>query len=244
MAKFLRTGALLAALLLISGAAISSTPPRIAVYRGEAGCDDCSETVRRSIEASGKYQVEYVGPDEPLDVTPENLKRFDLYIQPGGGQNIPAALRALGGQRSNAIRAYVDQGGHYLGLCMGAYLADANNLGLIDEELDSAVGRPGFPVHSIDDAAVAVEWLGHQDQMFFQDGPYFPASPSAGFKALGHYENGDISAAAYRYGSGKVVLTGPHPEAGRAWFEQAEIPVSRMPTSDVMGSVLAEALAR
>ncbi len=244
MAKYLWAGILLTSLLPVSGAALSSTLPRIAVYRGDAGCDDCSETVRRSIEKSGKYQVEYVGSDEPLDVTSENLKRFDLYIQPGGGQNIPAALRALGKQRSSAIREYVDQGGHYLGLCMGAYLADANNLALIDEELDSAVNRPGFPVHSIVDDSVAVEWLGHQDQIFFQDGPYFPESPSPGFKALGHYKNGDISAAAYRYGSGKVVLTGPHPEASRAWFEQAEIPVNQMPRSDVMGNILAEALAR
>lgn len=50
MAKYLWAGILLTSLLPVSGAALSSTLPRIAVYRGDAGCDDCSETVRRSIE--------------------------------------------------------------------------------------------------------------------------------------------------------------------------------------------------
>lgn len=242
-AKFLLGCTLLTAFLL-PGDAFPSTPPRIAIYRGDAGCEGCSETVRHAIEKSGTYQVQYLGPGEPQDVTAEALHNVDLYIQPGGGQNIPAALHALGERRSNAIRQYVEQGGHYLGLCMGAYLADANNLALIEDELDTAVGRPGFPVHSIDDAAVAVRWFGHSDRIFYQDGPYFPAFSGAGFKPLGHYGNGDISAAAYRYGSGKVVLSGPHPEASRTWFEQAELPLDQMPTSDVMKNILTEALAR
>lgn len=94
-------------------------------------------------------------------------------------------------------------------------------------------------------STIPLPWSGLGIKIKYSSGrPYFPESPSHGFKALGHYKNGDIGAAAYRYGSGKVVLTGPHPEASRAWFEQAEIPVNQMPRSDVMGNILAEATAR
>lgn len=173
--------ALVAGLGLMNVPAFASAAPvpsvAVAVYRGPAGCDDCSETVRTALEhLDPRYRVDFIGPQEAIDITPATLRRYALYVQPGGGQDIPAALDSLGKARVTALRDYVAQGGRYLGLCMGAYLADANNLALIPEELDSEVGRPGFPVTTIDDAAVAVRWAGRDDQVFYQDGPYLPPS--------------------------------------------------------------------
>lgn len=215
----------------------------VAVYRGPAGCDGCSETVRTAIERlDPRYRVDFVGPAEPLDITPANLRRYRLYVQPGGGQDIPAALASLGEARSAALRDYVAQGGRYLGLCMGAYLADANNLALIPEELDSEVGRPGFPVTTIDDTAVAVRWAGHDDHVFYQDGPYLPPSHAPGFHVLATYANGDIAAARYAFGQGVVALSGPHPEADADWFDQAGIPPESRPQTALFKNLLDETL--
>lgn len=50
-----------------------------------------------------------------------------------------------------------------------------------------------------------------------------------GFKSIATYENGDIAAARYSFEKGVVVLSGPHPEAGTDWFEEADLPLSKMP---------------
>lgn len=226
---------------LILGSASAEDVVAVAVYRGAAACDDCSETAKKAIEKiDPRYRVEFIGPREPVDVTLSNLRRYAIYVQPGGGQDIHAALKALGDRRVAAIRDFVSQGGGYLGLCMGAYLADDSNIGLIEDDLDSAVGRPNFPVHSIDDAAVAVRWKGQADTVFFQDGPYFPRSTQGGFHALATYANGDVAAARYTFGKGLVVLSGPHPEADQSWFVQAGIPLGNMPKTKALQAIFEE----
>ena len=212
----------------------------VAIYRGPAGCADCSENVKTALQRlNPNYQIDFVGADEPIDITPHTLARYDLYVQPGGGQDIPGALDSLGDERAEAIRDYVAKGGRYLGLCMGAYLADDNNLGLIPHALDTEAGRPGFEVTGIDDAAVRVTWAGQADHVFYQDGPYFPkASADAPYKTLATYHNGDVAAARYAYQKGVVVLSGPHPEAGQEWFENADIPLDKMPRGELFGALI------
>ena len=220
---------------------VHGTPiTHVAIYRGPAGCADCSENVKTASQRlNPNYQIDFVGADEPIDITPHTLARYDLYVQPGGGQDIPGALDSLGDERAEAIRDYVAKGGRYLGLCMGAYLADDNNLGLIPQALDTEAGRPGFEVTGIDDAAVRVTWDGQADHVFYQDGPYFPkASAAAPYRTLATYRNGDVAAARYAYQKGVVVLSGPHPEAGQEWFENAGIPLDKMPRGELFGSLI------
>jgi len=220
---------------------VHGTPiTHVAIYRGPAGCADCSENEKTALQRlNPNYQIDFVGADEPIDITPHTLARYDLYVQPGGGQDIPGALDSLGDERAEAIRDYVAKGGRYLGLCMGAYLADDNNLGLIPQALDTEAGRPGFEVTGIDDAAVRVTWDGQADHVFYQDGPYFPkASAAAPYRTLATYRNGDVAAARYAYQKGVVVLSGPHPEAGQEWFENAGIPLDKMPRGELFGSLI------
>lgn len=204
---------------------------RVAIYRGPAACDDCAEALARAIHRTDpRYRIDYVGPHEAADVTPATLRRYAIYIQPGGGQDIPAALRALGPERAQAIRGFVTHGGRYLGLCMGAYLADRSNLGLIDADLDSEVGRPGSAAMDEDDTVVPVQWGARRKTLYYQDGPYFPnAGPRSGFQPIGLYANGDVAAARYRSGQGTIVLSGPHPEADASWFDDADLDRSTMP---------------
>lgn len=220
--------------------ATDGKPVRVAVYRGPAACDACSAAARRAIEEAGaRYRVDYVGPDERVDISEASLAGYDLYVQPGGGQDIPAAFHSLGNARVDAVRRFVARGGRYLGLCMGAYLADARGFGLVGQDLDSEVGRPGFPVKTIDDAVVAVRWAGHADRVFYQDGPYLRAeSDDAGFRAIATYENGDLAAARYAFEDGIVVLSGPHPEAPPSWFDAAGLALDDMPDQDLFRDLL------
>ncbi|MCW3465973.1 BPL-N domain-containing protein [Chitinophaga nivalis] len=213
---------------------------RVAIYRGIASCNRCSQTVKSAIEKMGFIsKIDFVGPNEQIDITDKTLSRYDIYVQPGGGQDIAGAFGDLDGVRAVAIRNFVARGGRYLGLCMGAYLAGVSYIGLIDDDLDSEVKRPGFPVRTIEDASVVVDWQGHEEYIFYQDGPYlFPKSNDHQFLKIATYENGDLAIARYAYGKGLVILTGPHPEADNSWFDDAEIPSTERPTRNLFKDII------
>ncbi|MBC9914429.1 BPL-N domain-containing protein [Chitinophaga varians] len=193
-----------------------------------------------AIEKTGiKCQIDFVGPKEEIDITDETLSHYDMYVQPGGGQNLMGAFNSLGDERVDAIRHYVAQGGRYLGLCMGAYLAEASYIGLVDYEMESEVGRTDFPVTTIEDAAVVVNWLGRKEYIFYQDGPYLlPKASDKKFLKIASYENGDLAAARYSYGKGLVVLAGPHPEADSSWFDDAGLSLEERPSRDLFRDLI------
>ena len=241
-AFFIASLSFLGPMAVTSHAVAQDNIVHVAIYKGPAACEDCSDVVRRAIEKLGpKYKVDFVGAREDIDITDESLANYDIYVQPGGGQDIPKALRDIGNARVKAIRNFVHDGGHYLGLCMGAYLADAGNMQPVDQDLDGEIRRPGFPVRTSEDTAVTVRWNGREESIFFQDGPYMrPAPVDRKFRAIATYENGDIAAARYAYGNGLVVLVGPHPEADASWFDDANIPRDRMPEGDLVKDLLRE----
>ncbi|ANR77884.1 hypothetical protein BBB57_06165 [Kosakonia sacchari] len=199
-------------------------PLNIAVYRGEAGCEGCSEMVVKSLFNTGlKLAISYIGENEKLKLNRQNLKKFDLYIQPGGGQDIPAAYNAIGDEGANAIREFVRSGKGYLGLCMGAYLADKDWIGLINAPLDSEAARPGAEANDEGDYTLSVKWGGKEESFYYQDAPYLSnRTKSPGYTPIAYYLNGDVAMAAYTYGKGKVVLTGPHPEADESWIDASK----------------------
>ncbi len=146
--------------------AANGGPLNIAIYRGAAGCDECSEMVAKSLQNTRKnIVISYIGEKEKLKLTGQNLSKFDLYVQPGGGQDIPAAYDAIGDDGARAIREFVRRGKGYLGLCMGAYLADKDWIGLIDNPLESEVGRPGSGVADEGDYTLNIRW-GNKKSLF------------------------------------------------------------------------------
>ena len=103
-----------------------SAPPIAAIYRGPAACDGCPEAVAEVLGKSGGFSVEFVGPDEERSVTPDGLADVTLYVQPGGHDDVGLAMEQLGETATETIPAWVEDGGRYLGFCMGAYLAGSD----------------------------------------------------------------------------------------------------------------------
>ncbi|WP_256976902.1 BPL-N domain-containing protein [Burkholderia sp. AU31652] len=201
------------------GARGAASRPVALVYRGPAACDGCPETIAQRLrESDHQFRVIYVGPAEKLKITPAVLAGAALYVQPGGGQDIPGAAASIGKKSLKAVRHYVSNGGRYLGICMGAYLAGDPGFGLVSGEFDSEVDRPGSTLHGIADTVTPVVWRGKKRWIYFQDGAMLPAAPGA--VVLATYPNRDIAAATYRYGKGRVGLVGPHPEADESWYRQ------------------------
>ncbi|MEP9373740.1 BPL-N domain-containing protein [Mesorhizobium sp. KR1-2] len=215
------------ALLALFASTMLATPlsaaPLALVYRGPAGCEGCSEAVAAVLETS-KYQfkVEYVGPNEPLQLNAETLKHATLYAQPGGGDDVPYAAQSIGAEGLAAVRDFVASGGRYFGVCMGAYLASAAGFGVIDGQAVSYVGRPGSLVDHDEDTVTPVYWRGEERWLYYQSGSTILFSPKAsGVNVLARYPNNDIAASVSPFGAGRVGLVGPHPEADQTWYDAA-----------------------
>ena len=67
------------------------------------------------------------------------LSEFTTLLVPGGFA--PNIERALGDAGAEAIRAFVQNGGGFVGICAGAFLGSAWGLGLLPVELSDASDR-------------------------------------------------------------------------------------------------------
>jgi glutamine amidotransferase-like uncharacterized protein len=189
------------------------------VYRGPAACNDgCPEAAAALLKKSPyKFTVQYVGPND-TPITPELLKTADIYVQPGGGDDLDTAWQSVQ-SIARPIRDFVKNGGHYLGFCMGGYLAGQDpGYNLLPGDAGEYVGSPGATVKTTDDALVQVSWRGKRRAMFFQDGNYVTLNPGAKATVLAKFPNNEIAAVVTPYGKGKVGVSGPHPEADQTWY--------------------------
>jgi glutamine amidotransferase-like uncharacterized protein len=203
--------------------------PLALVYFGPAGCIRCSEAVAAMLESSKwHFDVKYVGPNESLHLSAALLKTATLYVQPGGNGTLESAYDLMRPDES-LIRNFVQSGGHYLGFCMGGYLAGATpGYDLLPGDSNEFVTSPGASVKTTGDTTVKVYWRGQPRTLFFQDGPYFILNHDAhGVVVLARYTNGEIAALATPFGHGMVGVTGPHPEATDEWYSVHHLPIPK-----------------
>jgi glutamine amidotransferase-like uncharacterized protein len=146
-------------------------------------------------------------------------------VQPGGGDDFAAAWRSVK-HYTQPLREFVRKGGHYLGICMGGYLAGSGpGYDLLPGNCNDYTGTRGAQVHDARNAVITVNWPplphGRKRRIFYQDGPYFWLERGAQSRVLARYTNGLIAAMVVPFGSGRVAVCGPHPEANRSWFRLA-----------------------
>ncbi|MEV4441877.1 BPL-N domain-containing protein [Streptomyces sp. NPDC049577] len=201
--------------------------PLALVYRGPASLPGCPEAVAELL-AAGPWDldVRYTGPREEVPLTAEALSRALVYAQPGGGSLDPAYRRLR--REAEVIRGYVHGGGRYLGFCLGGYLAGFDpGLGMLPGDTDQYITTPGATVDHEKDTVVDVVWRGQPRTVFFQDGPHFILDAGADAKVLATYPNGTVAALVTSFGTGRLGVVGPHPEATDEWFTDARLPVQR-----------------
>ena len=170
------------------------------------------------------FEVAFCGPSERTRLSSEALARVSLYAQPGGGDDLGAAWRAMR-PHAESIRGFVAGGGRYLGICMGGYLAGRDpGFALLAGDSGDYTTTRGAQVRTSKDSIVTVQWLGRPVHLYYQDGPYFELDPGAEAEVVGTYTNSRIAAAVTRFGKGSVGVCGPHPEADRSWYRAVGLP--------------------
>ena len=167
------------------------------------------------------------------DIRTGKLSEVDLLIQPGGsggGQG-----RHLGESGREAIREFVHDGGGFIGICGGAYLASAHykwSLNILDAKvLDTKHWARGHGDVKIGITEAGMAWLNTQDPQLtikYWQGPLLaPANRPEieDYEAVAVFDTeiakngapkgvmlGTTAIAKGQFGKGRVVCFSPHPE--------------------------------
>lgn len=150
------------------------------------------------------------------DIRGGRLEDCSLLIVPGG--YTARYVDALGEEGFEQIREFIAEGGGYIGICAGAYIAARkvevpgrpSGLGIIEIENERRAGR-GIRTITIgrSEHPVVKGYAGKVD-IWYQNGPMMRAG--AGVETLAVYEEGAAALICATYGQGRVVIFSPHPE--------------------------------
>lgn len=200
---------------------VTPTDGRYALIYNGAGADPDSTQAITAIASNSGLPIKYVSD---LNALPVLLDKARVFIVGGTDDDVQPLLEAFTPRTRLALKAYLQNGGRYLGVCGGAFIASAGwhddggffpALGLTPAESDA---------HDDDFAPkiYPVTWLGDTRRMYYQAGPEFVLLPDAKLtQIIARYHNGQPAALINAYGHGKVAVSGPHPEAPSAWKDQA-----------------------
>ena len=112
------------------------------------------------------------------------------------------------------IRTFINRGGRYLGICMGAYWADRNYFNILDNvRAVQYIQQPHTDTRRPHAKACAITWNGQADRMYFYDGC---ALVGTGFDTVARYANGDAMAIIQN----RIGLIGCHPESQQFWYDK------------------------
>ena len=166
----------------------------------------------------------------------DGLAGFDVLACPGG-QDRPDPWRELGLQGKAKIQRFINEGGGYIGICLGAHYASVNSdywnnrIQLGDDELYLGL-FPGVAVSGQEEIAPKAPWplmtgLNISDRthpitdslpeklkiVYYPESPYLQPFDEANITIIARYEiTGNPAMIAFDYGKGRVFLSGPHPE--------------------------------
>ncbi|MEA1964214.1 MAG: BPL-N domain-containing protein [Candidatus Aerophobetes bacterium] len=163
--------------------------------------------------ALNELEIPYSKVNED-DIKKGNLKNYLVLIIPGGYTK--RAVSSLGKKGFEMIRRFVADGGGYIGICAGAYLASQRveipgrpqGLGIIDIK---NIRKKGIGMRKIYLKEHPItEGLKREVAIRYQNGPEILIKGEA--KEAARYKDGSLAIATASSGKGKVVIFSPHPE--------------------------------
>jgi hypothetical protein len=183
--------------------------PTIALFIHDPRCSVQSANGIMHALGTG-YNFKIFSRNEVEDVFFDNV---DMVAVPGGFGDADS-YDTLFKHNAQAVQEFVQQGGRYLGICMGAYWAGRHYLNILDSvDAVQYLKRPGTDTRRPHAKAIDVNWRGRPDRMFFYDGCALVGDQSK-FTTVATYVNGDAMAIIQN----RIGLIGCHPEAEQFWY--------------------------
>ena len=177
---------------------------------------ECSrQCVNGMIESlSGHYNIKIISK-EFFNST--NLREVDIVAFPGGIGDADSYYEFFKRRHGNAVADFIDRGGYYLGICMGAYWAGSNYFDILNGvEPVQYINREDADIRRPYGTVAHVNWLGKSESMFFYDGcALIGERDGPEFDTIARYANGDPMAIIQR----RIGLIGCHPEAEEFWYK-------------------------
>lgn len=198
----------------------------VAVY-ADSGCWKTSITACVEMFEWMGYEVTEVNAQH---IQQDGLAGFSILCVPGG--NMYVYSTSLGSKGINTIRRFVKEGGGYIGICGGAYIAGrevywkGNRLdmeplaifpGVTRGPDDALVPYPDLGMVQINVDTNHPVTRGEPDSAWiaYYWGPvlYPDSETESGMAVLGRYNAiGDPAMIAFTYGKGRAFIIGTHPE--------------------------------
>ena len=185
----------------------------LALFMRHPECsEDCAYAMVHAL--SSEYQIRIFTEQELDDDT--FFEHLDVIAFPGGIGNSDSYPNFFTRTRANRIARFLECGGHYLGICMGAYWAGKRYFDILDSvEPVQYIKRPNTDVKRSYSTVASVTWKDQKEDMFFYDGCALIGDETK-FKTVARYANGDPMAVI----QGRIGLIGCHPEAAKYWYEK------------------------
>jgi glutamine amidotransferase-like uncharacterized protein len=158
---------------------------------------------------NSKYEFKIFSKNELED---DFFDDVQMIAVPGGFGDSDS-YDSLFKHNSKRVVEFVQNGGHYLGICMGAYWAGKHYLNILgDVNVEQYIKRPNTDTRRPHAKNMPIIWNGIDDNMFFYDGCAFGPGQ---YDIVAKYMNDDPMAII----KGRIGLIGCHPESQLHWYE-------------------------
>lgn len=187
------------------------------IYDGPVAATGATAAIEAVAQQDG-LPVKLVADIQDL---PGLLPDAKVFIIGGTQDDLSPLIAAFTPQITAAVKNYLQNGGRYLGICGGGFMASTgwDENGRHFTPLGIIPAASGAYLPESDSQILPIDWLGKPRQMYYQAGPAFYLQPTAEHtRIIAHYADGRVAAFISSYGRGKVAVSGPHPEAAPSWI--------------------------
>lgn len=184
---------------------------KLALFNHHPECSiDCCNGMTEAL--GDDYRIDLFTKDQFNKVI---LRDYDAVMFPGGIGDSHTHYNFFTRRQGNMLADYIEAGGKYLGICMGAYWAGPWYFDLLEDiDVVQYIKRPRADVRRSFATTASITWNDSAEDMFFYDGCTYVGSGQ--FRTISSYDNGDPQAII----QGNIGLIGCHPESQKYWYDK------------------------
>jgi glutamine amidotransferase-like uncharacterized protein len=183
--------------------------PTIALFLYDPKCSvQCGNGMIHALQSDYNFKIFSVNPIED-----NFFDDVDMIAVPGGIGDAASFERAFK-HTKHRVKKFVQDGGKYLGICMGAYWAGQHYFDILDNvDAVQYITQPGTDTRRPHAKDLNVTWNGIDTTMFFYDGCALVGNGQ--YDTIATYSNGDAMAIIQK----NIGIIGCHPEAEPFWYD-------------------------
>ena len=184
--------------------------PTIALFLYDPKCSvQSGNGVIKALQSDYNFKIFSINPLED-----NFFDDVDMIVVPGGFGDASTFDRAFK-HTKDRVKAFVHNGGKYLGICMGAYWAGKHYFDILDS-IDAVqyLTQPNTDTRRPHAKNISITWQNTPMNMFWYDGCAL-VGDSSKFTTIATYANRDAMAVV----QGNIGLIGCHPESEQFWYD-------------------------